>query len=113
MKDSEKKEPKIIHISSNVSIAAIIGLVLIVSMLTGTFPMLAFLVIGAAIGYFRPFKNTEQLSEIKNFLKDTDNYYYTSDNSEIKINNSNAKSAKERKAWYKLEPKEETKNDSK
>lgn len=102
-----KNEPKVIHISSTAIIAAIMGLVLIISMLTGTFPMICFLAIGVIIGYFRPIKSTSQLTDIKEFLDRKDNYY-TYSTEEIRPDLPNVKAPKEDP-----EEKEESKDVSK
>ena len=108
MEKNNEKEPKVIHVSSTVIIAAIIGLVMMVSMFTGTFPMLAFLMIGIAIGYFRPIKTTSQLSDIKDFLDSKDNYYtYT----EVRTEMPEVKTKPECPDC--VEPKEESKDDNK
>lgn len=71
----DKKEPNVIRISNGVIISIIVGVVLIVSMLTGTFPIIAALIFGAVIGYMTPTNVTNQLDDIKDFLKQDDNYY--------------------------------------
>lgn len=76
MENNEKKnEPNVIRISNGVIIAVIVGIVLIVSMLTGTFPIIAALIFGAVLGYMTPINTSNQLDDIKDFLKQDDNYY--------------------------------------
>lgn len=73
--EEKKNEPNVIRISNGVIIAVIVGIVLIVSMLTGTFPIIAALIFGAVIGYWTPTNVTNQLDDIKDFLRQDDNYY--------------------------------------
>lgn len=73
--EEKKNEPNVIRISNGVIIAVIVGIVLIVSMLTGTFPIIAALIFGAVLGYMTPTNVTNQLDDIKDFLKQDDNYY--------------------------------------
>lgn len=112
MENNEKKnEPNVIRISNGVIIAVIVGIVLIVSMLTGTFPIIAALIFGAVIGYWTPINATNQLDDIKDFLKQDDNYY-TYSNIETRPDLPNVKAPKE-DPEVKMEEKKETKNDNK
>lgn len=109
MENNEKKnEPNVIRISNGVVIAVIAGIVLIVSMLTGTFPIIAALILGAVIGYCTPINTTSQLDDIKDFLKQDDNYY-TYTNIETKMPEVNTKP----ECPNCVEPKEESKDDNK
>lgn len=112
MENNEKKnEPNVIRISNGVIIAVIVGIVLIVSMLTGTFPIIAALIFGAVLGYCTPVNATNQLDDIKDFLKQDDNYY-TYSNIEIRPDLPNVKAPKE-DPEVKKEEKKEPKNDNK
>jgi hypothetical protein len=114
MENNEKKnEPNVIRISNGVIIAVIVGIVLIVSMLTGTFPIIAALIFGAVLGYMTPTNVTNQLDDIKDFLKQDDNYY-TYSTTEIRPDFPNVKAPKEdSKEDLKSEAKEEPKDDNK
>jgi uncharacterized protein YacL len=113
MENNEKKnEPNVIRISNGVIIAVIVGTVLIVSMLTGTFPIIAALIFGAVLGYMTPTNVTNQLDDIKDFLKQDDNYYTYK---ETKMPDVNTKPDMPNAVAPKAvdEKKEEPKNDNK